>query len=95
MKIGVLSDTHDSLSNVIYAVETMRDRGIETVIHCGDLTDLILSPDLKVSIDLPVGEYGSCQWNHCQAGAKHEPDNLQDGFTGMLDGSQWPPRTAY
>lgn len=38
MKIGVLSDTHDNLSNLTYALETFRECGIDTVIHCGDLT---------------------------------------------------------
>ena len=40
MKIGVLSDTHDNLSNLIYVLNTFRDEGIDTVIHCGDLTGL-------------------------------------------------------
>ncbi len=38
MKIGVLSDTHDNLSNLTFALETFRERGIKTLIHCGDLT---------------------------------------------------------
>jgi hypothetical protein len=42
MHIGVLSDTHDNLSNLTYALETFREREIETVIHCGDLTDFDL-----------------------------------------------------
>jgi len=37
MKIGVMSDTHDNLSNLISAVDTFRRLGIDTVIHCGDL----------------------------------------------------------
>lgn len=40
MKIGVLSDTHDNLPNLMIALNTYRERGIETVIHCGDLTSL-------------------------------------------------------
>jgi putative phosphoesterase len=40
MKIGVLSDTHDKLTNLIYVLEFFRERGIETIIHCGDLTGL-------------------------------------------------------
>ena len=39
MKIGVLSDTHDNLDNLLTVLETFRDRDVETVIHCGDLTD--------------------------------------------------------
>lgn len=40
MIIGVLSDTHDELSNLLVALETFRNAHIETVIHCGDLTGL-------------------------------------------------------
>ena len=40
MKIGVLSDTHDELSNLLAALETYRKLKIETLIHCGDLTAL-------------------------------------------------------
>jgi len=40
MKIGVMSDTHDNLSNLIYVLNTYRAHDIETVIHCGDLTSL-------------------------------------------------------
>ena len=40
MKIGVLSDTHDNLTNLITALGTFRRLGIGTVIHCGDLTSL-------------------------------------------------------
>lgn len=38
MKIGVLSDTHDNLSNILIVLGAYRERGIETLIHCGDLT---------------------------------------------------------
>lgn len=40
MKIGVMSDTHDNLSNLIFVLNTYREHDIETVIHCGDLTSL-------------------------------------------------------
>lgn len=40
MKIGILSDTHDDLSNLLAALETFRKQQIDTVIHCGDLTGL-------------------------------------------------------
>lgn len=42
MKIGVLSDTHDNLDNLLTVLEIFRQRGIETVIHCGDLTDFAM-----------------------------------------------------
>lgn len=42
MRIGVLSDTHDNLDNLLTVLEILRQRGIETVVHCGDLTDFSL-----------------------------------------------------
>lgn len=42
MQIGVLSDTHDNLANLTVALETFREKGLKTVIHCGDLTDFSL-----------------------------------------------------
>ena len=40
MKIGLISDTHNNLSNLLAALETFKEREIKTVIHCGDLTRL-------------------------------------------------------
>lgn len=36
MKIGVLSDTHDQVENILKAVKLLNDEGVELVIHCGD-----------------------------------------------------------
>lgn len=47
MKIGVLSDTHDNLSNLTYVLNTYRDRKITTLIHCGDLTSLDMVSHLE------------------------------------------------
>lgn len=38
MRLGVLSDTHDRLARTRSAVEMLRERGAEALIHCGDLT---------------------------------------------------------
>lgn len=47
MKIGVLSDTHDNLSNLIAVLDAFRNEKIETVIHCGDLTSLEMVSHFK------------------------------------------------
>ncbi len=39
MDIGILSDTHNQLSNLISCLATLKERGVQTVIHCGDLVD--------------------------------------------------------
>jgi hypothetical protein len=47
MKIGVLSDTHDNLSTLIYVLNNFRESGIDTIIHCGDLTGLEMVSHLE------------------------------------------------
>lgn len=38
MRIGILSDTHNRADNTRTALDLFRARGIQTVIHCGDIT---------------------------------------------------------
>ena len=38
MKIGVLSDSHNNVTNIQTALAAFRMEGIGTIIHCGDLT---------------------------------------------------------
>ena len=38
MKIGILSDTHDNKHNTQIALDTLREREITHLIHCGDIT---------------------------------------------------------
>lgn len=40
MKIGVLSDTHDDLTNLLTVLAICRERKLTTLIHCGDLTGI-------------------------------------------------------
>jgi putative phosphoesterase len=37
MKIGVLSDTHNDSAAIQRALQVFRQRGVRTLIHCGDL----------------------------------------------------------
>jgi putative phosphoesterase len=39
MKIGILSDSHGRLGTVTEALAELRDRGIDTLLHCGDIDD--------------------------------------------------------
>lgn len=39
MKIGILSDSHGRLRQVQEALQLLRDRGAEMVLHCGDIDD--------------------------------------------------------
>jgi putative phosphoesterase len=38
MKIGILSDTHNHRANTEQALAALRERGVERLIHCGDIT---------------------------------------------------------
>ncbi len=38
MKIGLLSDTHNQASHTRRALDLLRERGAERLIHCGDIT---------------------------------------------------------
>jgi putative phosphoesterase len=37
MKIGVLSDTHGRLDRTAGAIHSLRKRGVELILHCGDI----------------------------------------------------------
>lgn len=39
MRIGILSDTHDQLVHVQTALDLLRQRQIELVLHCGDIEE--------------------------------------------------------
>jgi len=37
MLVGIVADTHDNVREVEHAVSIFEDRGVETVVHCGDV----------------------------------------------------------
>ncbi len=39
MRIGIVSDTHSRLPALNRALALLRDRGVRTVLHCGDIED--------------------------------------------------------
>lgn len=39
MKIGIVSDTHSRYATVEKALALLRERGVEMVLHCGDIED--------------------------------------------------------
>ena len=38
--IGIVSDTHGNRENALAALDVLHERGIETVIHCGDVGNI-------------------------------------------------------
>ena len=59
MKIGVMSDSHDRMTMIRYAVAIFKERGVEYIIHAGDFISPITFNYMK-DIDVPfVGVYGN------------------------------------
>ena len=88
MRIGVLSDTHDNVSNLIFALETLRERGIDTVVHCGDLTDFdLFSHFSDFRLIYLIGNMDVSPGTVQQRVNRISPDNFAGlVFTGKLDG---------
>ncbi len=38
MKLGIISDTHNNTGNTQHVLAILRERGVERLIHCGDVT---------------------------------------------------------
>jgi len=38
MQIGIISDSHDNLPNIYKALDYFKQRGVEQIIHCGDIS---------------------------------------------------------
>jgi putative phosphoesterase len=47
MKLGILSDTHNNADNTKQALAVLRGRGVDRLVHCGDLT----TPDIIALFD--------------------------------------------
>lgn len=61
MQIAILSDTHDRHATVETALTLLRERGITTILHCGDI-------ESPATVDLFAGltahfVFGNCDWD--------------------------------
>lgn len=81
MKIGVMSDTHDNLANTTSALGIFREQGIETIIHCGDLT----SPEMISHFEGFRVILTTGNMDHTTGTAKKRLEKFrEDNFTGMV-----------
>src|SRR5271167_3444740 len=39
MRIAVISDTHSRTVSILAALQIMAERGVELILHCGDISD--------------------------------------------------------
>ena len=61
MKIAVVSDSHGNHATVWRALEMIRERGITTVLHCGDIDDAE-TVQLFAGLDAHF-VFGNCDWD--------------------------------
>lgn len=47
MRIGVLSDTHNNIGNMLKALRLFRDEGIKTLVHCGDMVNVTTAKQMS------------------------------------------------
>jgi putative phosphoesterase len=83
MLVGIVSDTHDNVAAVERAVAAFQERGVETVIHCGDV---IAPPVVPFFEGLDV---------HAVLGNNDgELDGLESAFRELSDASELHGRFA-
>jgi putative phosphoesterase len=72
MKLGIISDTHDRAERVAQALAEFRRRGVERIVHCGDVT----GPRIVQLFDGWTADFvlGNCDW---------DPGGLERAMTGV------------
>ena len=82
--VGVLSDSHDRLDRLERAARALADRGVETLIHCGDITG---ADAVEILADFEVHwVFGNCDWNRSALeGAMGRHGHRCHGFRGRLE----------
>ncbi len=90
MKIGVLSDTHNNIKNLRAALKLFQDAGIETIIHCGDLTDVEIARALEGFRVICVLGNGDTAWGEIRATilSQHPENYVGFDFTGRIGGAR-------
>lgn len=90
MKIAILSDTHNNLANLDAALEKIRQQGVTTLIHCGDMTTAETARHLdgfRVVFVYGNGDYASGEIRETLEALN--PQNSADlVFTGAIGGTR-------
>ena len=85
MRLGLVSDTHDNYAAAEAIAEAFADRGIDTVLHCGDF----IAPPLLAAFDDHDFAFHGVLGNN-----DGERDGLETTIDGMNDASQLHGRFA-
>jgi putative phosphoesterase len=93
MLVGVISDTHDQIENIIQVVELLNERRVELVVHCGDWVSpftLQFYKGLMCPIKGVFGNNDGDKFRHLKRIAKGELNlELEDRFLDFeIDGKR-------
>ncbi len=89
MKLGVLSDTHNNIANLLKALKLFREQGIEQLLHCGDMADMLTARQLSgfdvIYVNGNTDSSGEAV-NHALWTLNPRNEVPGDVYEGMLDG---------
>ena len=88
MKIGVLSDTHNNIKNLRIALNVFQEEGIDTIIHCGDLTGVEIARAMdgfRVICILGNGDIASGEIRATIL-SQHPENHVGMDYTGRIGG---------
>jgi putative phosphoesterase len=88
MKIGVISDSHNHLTNIQAAVSMFRQEGIAVLIHCGDMTTAETAAaigEFRVIHATGNGDYASGEIRQALL-RQNEQSFSELVYTGEIDG---------
>jgi hypothetical protein len=64
LKVGIVADSHDNLTNIAATVREFRDRGVELLVHAGDfVAPFAVKEFLKSGLPI-VAVFGNCDGEH-------------------------------
>lgn len=88
MKIGILSDTHNNIRNLRVALDVFREEGIDTIIHCGDLTGIEIAQAMEGFRVICVLGNGDIASGEIRAAilSQHPESYVGMNYTGRIGG---------
>jgi len=87
-KIGVISDSHDHLPNLRHALEQLAGRGVEIVIHCGDLIAPFVTLELArfpLQVHTTFGNNDGDRFLHGKLAREAAPNVTHHGEVGVIE----------
>lgn len=88
MQVGVISDSHDHLPNLRYALGLLQQRGVNVIFHCGDLISPFVTLELgkfEGSVHAVFGNNDGDRFLTLKVGSQGAPNVTHYGEFGFVD----------